>query len=119
MDDDDDNTFGIPSINIGGPNDSIPQISVSGESAARPDAGTPGHVQRHPMHPLPAIKNRDGLFCGGCGDAIFGRSVSTMSAKWHPGCFRCSMCNQLLENLAMFEHEGRLYCSLDYYEVTQ
>ncbi|KAI0792352.1 hypothetical protein C8Q75DRAFT_714347 [Abortiporus biennis] len=65
---------------------------------------------------LPAIKGRGGLVCGGCGGAIIGRIVSAMGARWHPGCFRCCVCDELLENLSSYEHEGRPYCHLDYHE---
>ncbi|GJE94791.1 LIM domain-containing protein [Phanerochaete sordida] len=113
MDDDD---MAIPSISIGGPESAqpqVPQISVSGSG---PMANGMPRRANHPMHPLPAVRNPGGLFCGACGGAILGRSINTMGANWHPGCFRCAACDQLLENLAMFEHEGKLYCSLDYYE---
>lgn len=107
--DDDDDTMQIPSISVGGPDERLPQIAVSSDDGGR-------RIQ-NPAHPLPTVKNKGGLFCGGCGSAIFGRSVHTQGANWHPGCFRCAACEQLLENLAMFEHENRNYCSLCYYEV--
>ncbi|KAL6306345.1 hypothetical protein BKA93DRAFT_698785, partial [Sparassis latifolia] len=56
------------------------------------------------------------LACGGCGGAIVGRTVSAMGARWHPGCFRCCICDALLENLSSYEHDGRAYCHLDYHE---
>lgn len=112
MDDDDDDTVQLPMISVGSAGDNLPQISVSG-------GGGPPAPRRinNPVHPLPTVRNKGGLFCGGCGAAILGRSINTMGANWHPGCFRCAACDQLLENLAMFEHEHRLYCSLCYYEV--
>ncbi|EPS97093.1 glucocorticoid receptor-like protein [Fomitopsis schrenkii] len=55
--------------------------------------------------------------CGGCGGAIVGRTVYAMGAKWHPGCFRCCVCDELLENLSSYEHEGKAYCNLDYHEL--
>lgn len=118
MNDGEDSTMTIPSISVGGSETAqpqIPQISVSGSGPG--GNGVPQRMH-HPMHPLPAVRNKAGLFCGACGGAILGRSINTMGANWHPGCFRCAACDQLLENLAMFEHEGRLYCSLDYYEVS-
>lgn len=110
--DDDDNTVQLPSISIGGLDDNTPQISVSNGNAPQQRRA------QNPAHPLPSVRSKGGLYCGGCGGPILGRSVNTMGANWHPGCFRCAACDQLLENLAMFEHEGRIYCSLDYYEVS-
>ncbi|KIP12138.1 hypothetical protein PHLGIDRAFT_124316 [Phlebiopsis gigantea 11061_1 CR5-6] len=112
MDDDDGDTVQIPVINIDGSDVSIPQISFSDEGAPPPAT----RRLNNPVHPLPTVRNKGGLFCGGCSKAILGRSINTMGANWHPGCFRCASCDQLLENLAMFEHEHRLYCSLCYYE---
>jgi hypothetical protein len=59
----------------------------------------------------------NGLSCGGCGGPIIGRIVSAMGQRWHPGCFRCSVCNELLEHVSSYEHEGKPYCHLDYHEV--
>lgn len=59
----------------------------------------------------------NGLSCGGCGGPIIGRIVSAMGHRWHPGCFRCSVCNELLEHVSSYEHEGKAYCHLDYHEV--
>lgn len=58
----------------------------------------------------------NGLSCAGCGGPIIGRIVSAMEQRWHPGCFRCSACNELLEHVSSFEHEGKPYCHLDYHE---
>ncbi|TCD66568.1 hypothetical protein EIP91_001236 [Steccherinum ochraceum] len=98
----------VPSISIGGMDDA-PTISVSGASASRKQV-----LQQLP--PLPAVKGKGGLVCGGCGGPIIGRIVSAMGARWHPGCFRCSICNELLENLSSYEHEGRPFCHFDYHE---
>ncbi|XP_015592961.1 uncharacterized protein LOC107266713 [Cephus cinctus] len=34
-------------------------------------------------------------------------------AVWHPGCFACSICNELLADLIYFYHTGKLYCGRD------
>lgn len=34
-------------------------------------------------------------------------------AIWHPGCFICSTCNELLVDLVYFYHKGKLYCGRD------
>ncbi|KIL00330.1 hypothetical protein PAXRUDRAFT_73537, partial [Paxillus rubicundulus Ve08.2h10] len=36
--------------------------------------------------------------------------------RWHPDCFRCALCNELLEHVSSYEHDGRAYCHLDYHE---
>ena len=58
-----------------------------------------------------------GLICGGCNGSIIGRIVSAMGSRWHPACFRCTVCNEPLEHVSSYEHEGRPYCHLDYHEV--
>ncbi|KII84296.1 hypothetical protein PLICRDRAFT_46157 [Plicaturopsis crispa FD-325 SS-3] len=39
-----------------------------------------------------------------------------MGARWHPECFRCTACGELLEHVSSYEWEGRAYCHLDYHE---
>lgn len=71
-----------------------------------------------PKRTLPPVPQRsNGLFCGGCGGSIAGRIVSAMGLRWHPGCFRCTVCNELLEHVSSYEREGKPYCHLDYHEV--
>lgn len=108
----DDDAPGLPSISIGGADDdsAVPLISIGGPSE--------GPRKVHPRSPLErVIRKGPGLMCGGCGGAIVGRTVYAMGAKWHPGCFRCCVCDELLENLSSYEHEGKAYCNLDYHEV--
>lgn len=59
----------------------------------------------------------NGLSCAGCCGPIIGRIVSAMGQRWHPECFRCSACNELLEHVSSFDHEGKPYCHFDYHEV--
>ncbi|EFN69581.1 Prickle-like protein 2 [Camponotus floridanus] len=35
------------------------------------------------------------------------------NAFWHPGCFVCSMCNELLVDLVYFYYNNKLYCGRD------
>ena len=59
-----------------------------------------------------------GLACSGChGQITNGRIVSAMGLRWHPTCFKCSVCSTPLEHVSSYEHEGRPYCHLDYHEV--
>ncbi|KAI0044959.1 hypothetical protein FA95DRAFT_1561673 [Auriscalpium vulgare] len=115
-----------PRIDVSGPE--VPQISIGpaddGESAGqvvqRPrhehGSGTPHASSSRPQsHPVVARRG-GGLACGGCGGPIVGRIVSAMGTRWHPGCFRCSDCRELLEYVSSYEHDGKPYCHLDYHE---
>ncbi|KAI0676479.1 hypothetical protein C8Q78DRAFT_1073282 [Trametes maxima] len=119
--DDDDEDNGLPSINIGGADDPpVPQISLPGESSSsgrdRKDRPQTRRIQETLSNPRLEAAKRSGLVCGGCGGAIIGRIVSAMDMRWHPGCFRCCVCDELLENLSSYAHDGRPYCHLDYHE---
>lgn len=35
------------------------------------------------------------------------------NASWHPGCFVCSVCNELLADLVYFHYKSKLYCGRD------
>ncbi|KAH0580837.1 hypothetical protein H2248_011995 [Termitomyces sp. 'cryptogamus'] len=88
----------------------VPGISVSGpggrELMHSSDSGLGSQIgQRHA-----------GLRCGGCGEGIVGRIVNAMRQRWHPACFRCTVCGELLEHVSSYEWEGKAYCHLDYHE---
>ena len=128
------NNDGGPIINIEPPRINVdggdsprggggPNISVSGPGArnlhshhhAQSVSQQPqfGGQQTHGRQARPA----GALICGGCNGSIMGRIVSAMGSRWHPACFRCTVCNELLEHVSSYEHEGRPYCHLDYHEV--
>lgn len=97
----------------------VPGISVAGpefddDHDHERNSGPPPHHQQKQNYTRP---NHGGLICGGCDGPIIGRIVSAMGARWHPQCFRCTVCNELLEHVSSYEHEGRPYCHLDYHEV--
>ena len=112
---------GLPSINIGSADDgpAIPQISLPGQPGPSPKKGQAQtrKMQETLSNPRMEAAKRSGLVCGGCGGAIIGRIVSAMDMRWHPGCFRCCVCDELLENLSSYAHDGRPYCHLDYHDV--
>ena len=105
-----------------------PQINVfevPGVSVSRPyDVPNGGDVRR-PPHSQSRVAigtsssgvRRGGLVCGGCGGPIIGRIVNAMGQRWHPGCFKCTMCDELLEHVSSYESGGKAYCHLDYHEV--
>ncbi|KAI9465764.1 hypothetical protein BJY52DRAFT_1113102 [Lactarius psammicola] len=66
--------------------------------------------------PASSARRGGGLACGGCGGPIVGRIVSAMGVRWHPGCFRCSDCDDLLEYVSSYERDGKPYCHFDYHE---
>ncbi|EIN08397.1 hypothetical protein PUNSTDRAFT_126458 [Punctularia strigosozonata HHB-11173 SS5] len=106
---DDDFSSG-PSISISGPDE--PSISVSG-----PEDSASSRADRHRNLP-PVVRPPPGaLICGGCGGAIIGRIVNAIGVRWHPQCFKCCICSELLEHVSSYEHEGRPYCNLDYHEI--
>lgn len=108
------NVYEVPGISISvvGPEESeLPSTSVSGSEAEK----KPLPRSRTQMDPQ---QRRGGLICGGCDGPIVGRIVNAMGARWHPGCFRCTVCDELLEHVSSYEHEGRAYCHLDYHEVS-
>lgn len=39
------------------------------------------------------------------------------NAVWHPACFACSVCKELLVDLIYFHREGRLYCGRHHAET--
>ena len=103
------------SISIGGPEDRHGNGSNIDASPGGPSVTVNGRKKN--VAELPTIRRAGGLSCGGCGGMIVGRVVSAMEAKWHPRCFRCCVCSELLENLSSYEKDGRSFCHLDYHEV--
>ncbi|KAJ3814166.1 hypothetical protein EV359DRAFT_23863, partial [Lentinula novae-zelandiae] len=55
--------------------------------------------------------------CPACVRPIIGRVVGAMGMKWHPDCFRCTICNELLEFQSRWDGIKRPYCHLDYHET--
>lgn len=89
------------------------------ESSPQPTFGR-GPSTKRGLPPPPSPSNpirTNGLSCGGCNGPIVGRIVSAMGQRWHPNCFRCTICNELLEHVSSYERDGRPYCHLDYHEV--
>lgn len=59
------------------------------------------------------------ITCSGCQKTIlFGEVVvkaerAGKSAAWHPQCFKCHKCDELLADLVYFFHGGQVYCARD------
>ncbi|WWC68935.1 uncharacterized protein I206_102871 [Kwoniella pini CBS 10737] len=56
------------------------------------------------------------IICSGCNNAIIGRIVNAMNQRWHPQCFGCAECGELLEHVSSYEWEGKAYCHLDFHD---
>ncbi|KAL1742549.1 hypothetical protein HDZ31DRAFT_43010 [Schizophyllum fasciatum] len=107
------NVSSAPGINVSAPapvDPTVIQVILNGGEVD--DAPTPRKLPKN----LPPVIRKGGLACGGCGGAIIGRIVNAMGVRWHPGCFRCTVCNELLEHVSSYEKDGRPYCHLDYHE---
>jgi paxillin len=57
--------------------------------------------------------------CAECFQPIVGRIVNAMNRRFHPQCFACNECGDLLEHVSSYEWGGRAYCHLDYHDVRQ
>ncbi|KAJ6513346.1 hypothetical protein C8R45DRAFT_963349 [Mycena sanguinolenta] len=90
----------------------VPGISFSGVGTS---SSSPVAQRSLPTRP-PTEKQRRGLACGGCNGSIVGRIVNAMNLRWHPECFRCAICGELLEHVSSYERDGKAYCHLDYHE---
>ncbi|TFK26585.1 hypothetical protein FA15DRAFT_615514 [Coprinopsis marcescibilis] len=109
---------GVPKVNIF----EVPGVSVSGpefEDNPKPrsrGAPPPPQQQQHSRGPSRTQGRTGGLICAGCEGPIIGRIVAAMGVRWHPQCFKCTVCQELLEHVSSYEHDGRPYCHLDYHE---
>jgi len=52
--------------------------------------------------------------CGECGDCIREGSVLVSGASFHPHCFTCSHCGQVIMNKFYTTEENKFLCQLDY-----
>ncbi|XP_038118816.1 protein prickle isoform X1 [Culex quinquefasciatus] len=61
--------------------------------------------------------------CDGCGECISSGDMGVTASRfdagtcWHPACFVCSVCKELLVDLIYFHREGRLYCGRHHAET--
>lgn len=61
----------------------------------------------HSLHPLPRQQ---------CGGQINGGEIVVFAARaghgkcWHPACFVCCTCEELLVDLIYFLQDGKIYC---------
>lgn len=104
-------SFSVPMINIeSDPCASTKPLPLIASGPSR--APNPPRHQAH-IHPNSAI------LCAGCQTPIIGRIVNAMNQRWHPHCFMCAECGELLEHVSSYEFEGKAYCHLDYHDVSR
>ncbi|KIK61602.1 hypothetical protein GYMLUDRAFT_96454 [Collybiopsis luxurians FD-317 M1] len=137
--------FEVPGIGVAGQFGSGPVINISEadednelDSTPRRRGASSSSSAAHQGGPraLPAARSsqmgsgvrqmpgrgKAGLTCPACAKPIVGRIVGAMGMKWHPDCFRCTVCDELLEFQSSYEGVGedgikRPYCHLDYHET--
>lgn len=70
-----------------------------------------GTVRQVPVH-----AQNNALTCDNCEESIGAGDICVFASRagpstcWHPACFTCSVCNELLVDLIYFFREGKLYC---------
>nr|XP_002734641.1 PREDICTED: testin-like [Saccoglossus kowalevskii] len=61
--------------------------------------------------------------CCGCHENLEGGDVAVFAERagpdkcWHPGCFRCGTCNELLVDLIYFYKDDKVYCGRHYADL--
>ncbi|XP_046647588.1 protein prickle-like isoform X2 [Daphnia pulicaria] len=61
--------------------------------------------------------------CHQCTEPMGGGDMAVMASRagpahcWHPGCFSCSVCRELLVDLIYFYRDGRLFCGRHHAET--
>ncbi|XP_062563417.1 uncharacterized protein LOC134226579 isoform X2 [Armigeres subalbatus] len=64
-------------------------------------------------------QSHDLVNCKGCSESIVPGEVVVKAERvgyngaWHPQCFKCHKCNELLADLVYFFHGGEVYCGRD------
>ncbi|KAL9614863.1 MAG: hypothetical protein Q9167_000696 [Letrouitia subvulpina] len=109
----------VPSIAVSAPD--IPTVSVSDDPTSTRPLPTPSnkHEEASSSRPLPkhsssapiprplrhwspAFHRRPTAQCAACALPISGRIVSAVSQRFHPECFTCFHCHELLECVAFY-----------------
>ncbi|XP_066583490.1 testin isoform X2 [Prorops nasuta] len=84
----------------------------------------PAYVLDHPVKEIPEmlkdlkIHSEKLQECNKCKEIVHIGDVVVKAEKaenkvWHPGCFVCSTCNELLVDLIYFYYKNHLYCGRD------
>ncbi|KAM5145872.1 prickle planar cell polarity protein 3 [Mantella aurantiaca] len=79
------------------------------------------NLGRGAVRPVPTSTN--GTVCNKCGHQIGGGDVAVFAARaglascWHPQCFTCARCSELLCDLIYFYQGGQVYCGRHHAEL--
>ncbi|KAM8933969.1 prickle planar cell polarity protein 3 [Pelodytes ibericus] len=71
----------------------------------------------------PVSRTMNGTVCQRCGHQISGGEVAVFASRaglgscWHPQCFTCARCLELLCDLIYFYQEGQVYCGRHHAEL--
>uniref|UniRef100_A0A3P9N1L5 Prickle planar cell polarity protein 3 n=1 Tax=Poecilia reticulata TaxID=8081 RepID=A0A3P9N1L5_POERE len=72
------------------------------------------NLGRGVVRPFPVTMT--GAICQQCGRQISGGDIAVFASRaghgscWHPQCFQCSSCSELLVDLIYFFQDGQIYC---------
>ncbi|XP_040215111.1 prickle-like protein 2 [Rana temporaria] len=72
------------------------------------------NLGRGNVRPFPVTMT--GAICEQCGGQINGGDMAVFASRaghgvcWHPQCFVCTICNELLVDLIYFSQDGKIYC---------
>ncbi|XP_040178649.1 prickle planar cell polarity protein 3 isoform X2 [Rana temporaria] len=79
------------------------------------------NLGRGGVRPVPRSTN--GTVCNKCGHQIGGGDVAVFASRaglgacWHPQCFTCARCSELLCDLIYFYQNGQVYCGRHHAEL--
>ncbi|CAB1440009.1 unnamed protein product [Pleuronectes platessa] len=68
-------------------------------------------------------RNLLNTICEHCGENINGGEMAVFASRagpglcWHPACFACSTCRELLVDLIYFYHDGNIHCGRHHAEL--
>jgi hypothetical protein len=107
----------VPTISVSpdGDNSTTPTIAIPVISFPDDADPTPQPVLATSPPKQPAGR---GIHCSACRLPILGSVINAAGSRWHPDCLRCTTCQVGLEHVSRYEHEGKPYCHMDYFEVS-